>query len=98
MGQTTREQELRERYPAIFTHPELLPGEVCVGNDVGEFLELQLDMYHKNGMPSARIGNKPAVNTLDSDDKMYQLFCRPLFVKLTELISAEERQSMQMQM
>jgi hypothetical protein len=49
-----REAELRKEYPKMFSHPGVKPGEVCLGEQLCDVVELNVDLYRKAGMPSVR--------------------------------------------
>jgi hypothetical protein len=52
-----RIQELRDQYPAMFSHPELKPGEICLGHQPHEFLALNIPGYRNKGLVSVRISD-----------------------------------------
>lgn len=83
-----QEKEMREQYPDMFTHPELLPGEVFIGSQVVDVVYFNVNIYRQNGLPSARVGN-PTLGKLKGHGEEFQF--HPVFVNLMELIAAEEK-------
>lgn len=49
-------EELRNSYPAMFSHKEAGSSEVWVGDRVVDVIGREIGLYHGNGMPSARKG------------------------------------------
>jgi hypothetical protein len=52
-----RELELREQCPEMFSHPECLPGEVWLGDQVVDVVHMNAGIYRNAGLTSARVGN-----------------------------------------
>lgn len=50
-----RMTRLKEKYPAMFEHTELKPGEIAVSEGILENAMLSVVDYHNAGMPSARM-------------------------------------------
>jgi hypothetical protein len=84
-----REQELREQYPAMFSHPECRSGEVWIGDQLCDVAVINVHIYKTLGMSSARADSKkPVMGKLKGHDEEFEFW--PIFVNLREFILAEE--------
>lgn len=92
-----REQELREQYPAMFSHPECQAGEVWTGDQVVDVVDINAYLYKQSGLLSARVGNAKLLKSKFSyssggrkhEEERY-LQHHGIFVNLREYILAEE--------
>lgn len=83
-----KEKEMRKENPEMFTHPDLQPGEVWLGDHLCDIVPIHVDTYKENGMPSARRGDKPVEGKLKRTKGTFDFY--PIFVNLQELIVAED--------
>src|SRR3989338_10301692 len=87
-----RESEMREQYPHMFTHPGLRPGEVWIGDQAYEFAMINSHMHRtKSGMPSTRLVEETVMVPVMVNDKLEDCPGHSMFVKLSELIAAIEK-------
>lgn len=79
-----REQELRKQYPAMFSHPQLKEGEVCLGIYLCDVAALNTRSYQVAGLTSARLG-EGVINP--SDGFQYD----PIFASLREYLEVSHK-------
>ncbi|HSS98318.1 MAG TPA: hypothetical protein VLK33_14865 [Terriglobales bacterium] len=83
-----REQQMRKEHPEKFKHPELRPDEIWYCSKLIDCIGYDLDVYHQNGAPSARTGKAFMHRPKPSEPEFP--YC-PVFMKVRELILAEEK-------
>jgi len=92
-----RAQELREQYPAMFSHPECQLGEVWVGDVLVDIVPIQVSRYKKGGLSSARVG-KAFQKAIELEGKTGRkeatiLQHHGIFANLREYLSVVEAQA-----
>ncbi len=75
-------EKLRKEFPAMFSHPDLMEGELFTGkyirNDGAVLIEISL--RNLTGFKSARLGKNPEVRKFGSEED----FALPVFIKFWE--------------
>jgi len=75
------------RYPWMFDHPEIQPGEVWLRDELLEYVHPSIDMYRNSGVSSARTGwSRVVVTRIDGEYEG-----RSIFVRLNELLEVAGR-------
>ena len=82
------EKELREKYPHMFTHSDLQPGEVWIGDQCDEVVHLNAYLYQTNGVPSTRVGKERVKISREGKEEVDG---RSIFMNLKELLIANEK-------
>jgi hypothetical protein len=85
--QSEKEKDLRTQYPYMFEHTEAEEDEVYLTNIVADAASVQVEIYRKNGLPSARLGELflDKLKDHEGDFKFY-----PIFARLDEFMDAVE--------
>ncbi len=84
------ENELREGCPQMFTHPDLMQGEIWIGDYIIDVVGLQAGLYRSHGIPSTRVGTKPVMGKLKQFPNEEFEF-RSVFMNLREFLIANEK-------
>ncbi len=93
-----KEKELREKYPAMFSHPELRAGEVQIEDALYELSGHRRQTLKNIGFQSARFGSshveKVAILIVNNDSSLTptstNLSFFPIFVSLEEYFKVVE--------
>ena len=84
-----KEQEMREKFPHMFVHPELRAGEVWAGDCLIDVVSINAQIYRNEGVPSTRISPNPTMGKIKGIEVDMEF--RAVFMDLKELILAEEK-------
>lgn len=92
-----REQELREQYPAMFSHPECRPGEIWAGDCIVDVVHINAGLYREAGLLSARVGDAKLIKRKTmvyvgnrGREEEHEFQHNGIFVNIREYILAEE--------
>ena len=94
-----RIEKLKQDYPAMFSHAELRPDEVCIGEIIIDVVGLNVGTLKANGLPSARRSETPVLKTVkvwtlrngrDEEIALPNIQFYPVFVDVYEYFQAIE--------
>jgi hypothetical protein len=84
---TKREEELREQYPHMFSHPELRAGEIYYAEQPVDFAIFNVQLHQNAGLRSARLGE----GFLKDFQSLGEITHHPFFANLREYLECEIR-------
>lgn len=90
-----KEKEIREKYPQKFSHPEIRPGGIWLGDQIVELAMANEMVYRANGLPSIRLGNPSLRKREGCGD--FEFDHRPMFANLQEVMALEEKYKLEKQ-
>jgi hypothetical protein len=91
-------EKLRTKFPEMFSHPEVKPGEVWIGDFVIDFVAAQLGIFASHGCKSVRVGKTETFKKITGiqfekeipKEVSYEVSCRPIFALAEEAVQLFE--------